>query len=128
MLGSADVRCGSKADIGAGGPRCCNCARYNSTLLLRTIFLSGESTLLVEGKLTKQEPVRRQSGGKTARRIGEDARASVTGTAAEEAGSSRSPANDNPTLDGLPACLPVTEEEVGLLHRYLGAQILGLFA
>jgi hypothetical protein len=127
VLGSADVRFGSKADIGAGGPRCCNCARYNSTLLLRTIFLSGESTLLLEGKLAKKA-VRGQRGGKTAGRTAENARASIGVPAAEEAGSSRSPANDNPTLDGLPACLPVTEEEVGLLHRYLGAQILGLFA
>ena len=118
---------GSKADIGAGAPRCCNCARYNSTLLLRTIFLSGESTLLLEGKLAKKA-VRGQRGGKTAGRTAENARASIGVPAAEEAGSSRSPANDNPTLDGLPACLPVTEEEVGLLHRYLGAQILGLFA
>lgn len=42
-------------------------------------------------------------------------------------GSSVSPANDNPTLTDLPACLPVTDEEVRLLHRYLGPQILALF-
>lgn len=38
-----------------------------------------------------------------------------------------SPANDNPTLTDLPACLPVTDEEVRLLHRNLGPQILALF-
>jgi hypothetical protein len=38
-----------------------------------------------------------------------------------------SPANDNPTIDNLPACLAVTDEEVRLLHRYLGRQILALF-
>ena len=119
---------GPSDDVGAGAPRCCNCARYNSTLLLRTIFLSGESTLLVEGKLAKLEAVRGQRGGKTAGRTAENARASIGVPAAEEAGSSRSPANDNPTLDSLAACLPVTDEEVRLLHRYLGAQILGLFA
>lgn len=37
-------------------------------------------------------------------------------------------ANDNPTLDDLSPCLPVTEEEVRLLHRYLSREILGLFA
>lgn len=35
------------------------------------------------------------------------------------------PANDNPAL---PPCLPVTDEEVTLLHQYLGQQILALFA
>ena len=38
------------------------------------------------------------------------------------------PANDNPASDNLPACLLVTEEEVTLLQRYLGQQILGLFS
>ena len=38
-----------------------------------------------------------------------------------------SPANDNPSIDDLPACLPVTDEEVRLLHRFLGRQILALF-
>jgi len=37
------------------------------------------------------------------------------------------PANDNPSIEGLPACLAVTDEEVRLLHRYLGRQILALF-
>lgn len=37
------------------------------------------------------------------------------------------PANDNPSIAGLPACLEVTDEEVRLLHRYLGRQILALF-
>jgi hypothetical protein len=49
-------------------------------------------------------------------------------TAAAAASPKCAPANDNPTLHGLPACLPVADEEVRLLHRYLGAQILGLFA
>ena len=40
---------------------------------------------------------------------------------------SGSPANDNPSINDLPACLEVTDEEVRLLHRYLGQQILALF-
>ena len=40
---------------------------------------------------------------------------------------SGSPANDNSSTDDLPACLEVTDEEVRLLHRYLGRQILALF-
>jgi hypothetical protein len=40
---------------------------------------------------------------------------------------SGSPANDNPSINDLPACLEVTDEEVRLLHRYLGRQILALF-
>jgi len=38
------------------------------------------------------------------------------------------PANDNPADHGLPPCLPVTDEEVTLLHRYLSREILGLFS
>jgi hypothetical protein len=37
------------------------------------------------------------------------------------------PANDNPLSENLPACLEVTDEEVRLLHRHLGRQILALF-
>ena len=37
------------------------------------------------------------------------------------------PANDNSAVIDLPACLAVTDEEVRLLHRYLGRQILALF-
>lgn len=40
---------------------------------------------------------------------------------------SGSAANDNPAVINLPTCLEVTDEEVRLLHRYLGRQILGLF-
>lgn len=40
---------------------------------------------------------------------------------------SGSPANDNPAMDDLPACLAITDDEVRLLHRYLGQQILALF-
>ena len=38
------------------------------------------------------------------------------------------PANDNPAGHDLPPCLPVTDEEVTLLHRYLSREILGLFS
>ena len=38
------------------------------------------------------------------------------------------PANDNPARHDLPPCLPVTDEEVTLLHRYLSREILGLFS
>jgi len=37
------------------------------------------------------------------------------------------PANDNPFIEHLPACLAVTDDEVRLLDRYLGRQILALF-
>ena len=40
---------------------------------------------------------------------------------------SGSPANDNPSLIDLPTCLEVTDDEVRLLHRYLGREILALF-
>lgn len=40
---------------------------------------------------------------------------------------SGSPANDNPSIDDLPFCLEISDEEVKLLHRYLGRQILALF-
>ena len=45
----------------------------------------------------------------------------------DELPQSGSPANDNPSINDLPACLEVTDEEVSLLHRYLGRQILALF-
>jgi hypothetical protein len=38
------------------------------------------------------------------------------------------PANDNSAEHDLPSCLPVTDEEVTLLHRYLSREILGLFS
>lgn len=37
-------------------------------------------------------------------------------------------ANDNPRNHDLPPCLPVTDEEITLLHRYLSREILGLFS
>jgi hypothetical protein len=40
---------------------------------------------------------------------------------------SGSPANDNPSIQDLPACLDVTDDELRLLDRYLGRQILALF-
>jgi hypothetical protein len=48
---------------------------------------------------------------------------------AEDAGlpQSGSPANDNLSIDDLPACLKVSDDEVRLLYRYLGRQILALF-
>jgi hypothetical protein len=103
---------------------CCNYAQHNSSLLLRTVFLSGESTLFVEGKVAKQDALRPQR--KTVRQAAND-RVPAVRLDIEQAKDSEA-ANDNPMLDGLPACLPVTDEEVRLLHRYLGAQILGLFA
>ena len=42
--------------------------------------------------------------------------------------SRNAPANDNPADHDLPPCLPVTDEEVTLLHRYLRREILGLFS
>ena len=43
-------------------------------------------------------------------------------------GAPRPPANDNIAIQSLPACLPVTDDEVMLLHRYLSREILGLFS
>jgi hypothetical protein len=43
-------------------------------------------------------------------------------------GTASPPANDNGDMLQLPACLPVTDEEVRLLHRYLSREILGLFS
>ena len=40
---------------------------------------------------------------------------------------SGAPANDNPSIEHLPTCLEVTDDEVRLLHRYLSRQILALF-
>ena len=40
---------------------------------------------------------------------------------------SGSPANDNPSIEHLPACVGITDDEVRLLDRYLGRQILALF-
>ena len=40
---------------------------------------------------------------------------------------SGSPANDNPFIEHVPTCLEVTDDEVRLLDRYLGRQILALF-
>ncbi|GAA3908868.1 hypothetical protein GCM10022276_28940 [Sphingomonas limnosediminicola] len=37
------------------------------------------------------------------------------------------PANDNPPVNDLPTCLAVTDDEVRLLHLYLGREILALF-
>lgn len=38
------------------------------------------------------------------------------------------PANDNRDRCELPACLPVSDDEVRLLHQYLGQEILALFS
>ena len=55
----------------------------------------------------------------------DDACAAVPGKA--ELPRSGSPANDNPSIEHLPTCLEVTDDEVRLLDRYLGRQILALF-
>ena len=43
-------------------------------------------------------------------------------------GAAGPPANDNASMLQLPACLPVTDDEVRLLHQYLSREILGLFS
>jgi hypothetical protein len=43
-------------------------------------------------------------------------------------GAASPPANDNANMLQLPACLPVTDDEIRLLHRYLSREILGLFS
>ena len=40
---------------------------------------------------------------------------------------SGSPANDNPSIEHLPACVGITDDAVRWLDRYLGRQILALF-
>jgi len=76
--------------------------------------------------VAKRDAVGPRSDRKTIRQAAND-RALPVGVGSEEAGASK-PANDNPALEGLPPCLPIMDEEVRLLHRYLGEQILGLFA
>jgi hypothetical protein len=49
------------------------------------------------------------------------------GPAGPDMPQSGSPANDNPSINDLPTCLEITDEEVRLLQRYLGRQILDLF-
>jgi hypothetical protein len=53
----------------------------------------------------------------------------VLGTSSAAGVSSRNaPANDNAGDHDLLPCLPVTDDEVTLLHRYLSREILGLFS
>lgn len=54
--------------------------------------------------------------------------ASMEGLAGPADGSASLPANDNANMPPLPACLPVTDDEVTLLHQYLSREILGLFS
>jgi hypothetical protein len=69
---------------------------------------------------------RRATRGKSPKRAAND---DVSLSAGPEAVLTQAgaPANDNPPFDDLPACLAVTDDEVRLLHRYLGDQILALF-
>ena len=76
--------------------------------------------------MANSSSIRRTRGGKPARNAANDdaCMSAIPETILPQAGS---PANDNPSIDNLPACLEVTDEEVRLLHRYLGRQILALF-
>jgi hypothetical protein len=76
--------------------------------------------------MANRSSIRRARSSKPARNAANDdaCPSAVPETNLLQAGS---PANDNPTINNLPACLEVTDEEVGLLHRYLGRQILALF-
>jgi hypothetical protein len=66
-----------------------------------------------------------RSAGPARNAANDDACPIVAGEA--ELPQSGSPANDNPSIEDLPACLEVTDDEVRLLDRYLGRQILALF-
>ena len=76
--------------------------------------------------MANRGPIRRAMGSKPARNAANDdaCQGAVPATNLPQA---ESPANDNPSIDDLPTCLAVTDEEVRLLHRYLGRQILALF-
>ena len=76
--------------------------------------------------MAKRDAFRRHSNRHTVRQAAND-RAPPVIPGGEQAQFSTA-MNDNRTLESLPACLPVTDEEVRLLHQYLGAEILGLFA
>jgi hypothetical protein len=76
--------------------------------------------------MANRSSILRARGSKPARNAANDdaCLSAVPETNLPQAGS---PANDNPSIDDLPTCLAVTDEEVRLLHRYLGRQILALF-
>lgn len=76
--------------------------------------------------MANRSSIRRPMGSKAAQNAANDdvCLCAVPETNLPQVGS---PANDNPSIGNLPACLGVTDEEVRLLHRYLGRQILALF-
>jgi hypothetical protein len=76
--------------------------------------------------MTNHGSIRRARRSKPARNAANDdaSLGAVPETNLPQAGS---PANDNPSIDDLPACLEVTDEEVRLLHRFVGRQIFSLF-
>jgi len=76
--------------------------------------------------MVNRSSIRRTRSSKSARRAANDDayQGAIPETNLPQAGS---PANDNPSIGNLPACLDVTHEEVRLLHRHLGRQILALF-
>jgi hypothetical protein len=78
----------------------------------------------MEGSMANRSSIRQAGCSKPARDAANDDACLSVDPEMLQAGS---PANDNPTIDNLPACLAVTDEEARLLHRYLGRQILALF-
>lgn len=76
--------------------------------------------------MANRSSTRRADSAKPARSAANDDMSPDAGpkTSLPQAGA---PANDNPAVIDLPTCLEVTDEEVRLLHQYLGRQILALF-
>jgi hypothetical protein len=106
---------------------CCNLAPYNKTLLRHAISVSRESTLIKEGTMANGEAFRQQGSGGAKLEQAAEKFTSLGGATKTEA-KRLPPANDNHAEHDLPPCLPVTDAEVTLLHRYLSREILGLFS
>lgn len=76
--------------------------------------------------MSNRGPRRRALGAARAKHAANDDEFGI-GRDAADLPQSGAPANDNPSIERLPACLEVTDDEVRLLDRYLGRQILALF-
>ena len=76
--------------------------------------------------MTKRSSMSRVGGSAPARQVANDDMLFLA-TQGGDIHTALPPANDNPSIENLPACLAVTDDEVRLLHRYLGREILALF-
>ena len=78
--------------------------------------------------MANRGPIQRERGDTEPVPVAAGGSGSMSGQVERKSSKAALPANDNPKLDHLVPCLPVTDEEVRLLHRYLSREILGLFA